>query len=447
MLYRTWGNAKDEVVDYTNSVAGDQAILDQVKLTMKAHIISLYLAGVIAKDVTKELIKSVNSFKEIKEGYEDVHEALEDHLISQTGENGGWVGLARSRNDHVSTALRLKMRNALIELLTTVLEVREAIIVKAEENKDVIFPVYTHFQLAQPSTLSHYLLYIEEEISSRWSAIFSLMPLINRSPLGAGAIVGTNLKIDRLKEAEMLGFDDLAYNTLFATGSRSDLISPVLEVANMMSSLSRIAEDLILLSSNIVDVIDLPDSHVSTSSLMPHKRNAVTMETLRAKAGTVIGEALSLLAIYKGIPSGYDLDLQEMNAHYWNVMEESTSSLKVFKSAILGLKVKRELTDSKSLSTDEAELSSIRGKMPYRQAYFEVAKRIKEGTFESNLKARDSIKMKAVIGSPNPDLITEEIKIKRNKLKEDKAKLTSFSLKIRNGLNLMKVIEDDLLQE
>lgn len=166
------------------------------------------------------------------------------------------------------------------------------------------------------------------------------MPLINRSPLGAGAIVGTNLKIDRLKEAEMLGFDDLAYNTLFATGSRSDLISPVLEVANMMSSLSRIAEDLILLSSNIVDVIDLPDSHVSTSSLMPHKRNAVTMETLRAKAGTVIGEALSLLAIYKGIPSGYDLDLQEMNAHYWNVMEESTSSLKVFKSAILGLKVK-----------------------------------------------------------------------------------------------------------
>lgn len=85
--------------------------------------------------------------------------------------------------------------------------------------------------------------------------------------------------------------------------------------------------------------------------------------------------------------------------------------------------------------------------MPYRQAYFEVAKRIKEGTFESNLKARDSIKMKAVIGSPNPDLITEEIKIKRNKLKEDKAKLTSFSLKIRNGLNLMKVIEDDLLQE
>ncbi|BBG24058.1 argininosuccinate lyase [Sulfuracidifex tepidarius] len=447
MLYRSWGSSSDEASDYTNSIHEDAEITEQVKLTMKAHVISLFLSGTVDKPVTRDLIKAINSFKEVKQGYEDVHEALEDHLIKEVGEPGGWVGLARSRNDHVATALRLKTRDLLDELLNSLLTLREALLSKAEENKEVIFPVYTHFQLAQPSTLSHYLLYIEEELSSRWRNIFSELSQLNRSPLGSGAIVGTNLKVDRQKEATMLGFDDIVYNTISATASRSDIISVVLEVANLMVSMSRIAEDMVLLSSNMIDVVQLPDSHVSTSSLMPHKRNAVTMETLRAKAGLIIGEVTSILSIYKGTPSGYDLDLQEMNLHYWNVLEEAIRAVKILKSAISGMVVKREVMDVKSLSTDEAELTSIQNKVPYRKAYFDVASRIKQGSYQSNLKPQDSIRMKAVIGSPNPDLITEEIKTKRKFLSQDREKLTSFSLKVRNGMNLMKVIEDDLLQE
>ncbi len=447
MLYRSWGSSADEALDYTNSSHEDVEIIEQVRLTMKAHVISLFLSGTIDKPVAREIVRAINSFKEIKQGYEDVHEALEDHLIKEVGEEGGWVGLARSRNDHVATALRLKARDLLEELLNSLLALRETILSKAEENKQVIFPVYTHFQLAQPSTLSHYLLYIEEELSSRWRNIFSELSQLNRSPLGAGAIVGTNLKVDRKKEAMMLGFDDVVYNTISATASRSDIISVVLEVANLMVSISRIAEDMVLLSSNMIDVVQLPDSHVSTSSLMPHKRNAVTMETLRAKAGLIIGEVASVLSIYKGTPSGYDLDLQEMNPHYWNVLEEAIRAMKILKSAISGMVVKKEISDPKSLSTDEAELKSIQNKVPYRKAYFEIASSIKQGVYQSNLKPQDSIKMKAVIGSPNPDLITEEIRIKRSFLSQDQDKLTSFSLRVRNGMNLMKVIEDDLLQE
>ncbi len=447
MLYRSWGSSKDEASKYTNSLGEDVEIMEQVKTTMKAHVISLFLSKVIDKPTARDLIRAIGSFNKLEPGYEDVHEALEDHLLKQAGEGGGWVGLARSRNDHVATALRLKARDMINELLISMVELREVLLNKAEENKQVLFPVYTHFQLAQPSSLSHYLLYVEEEISSRWRNLFSQLSQLNRSPLGAGAIVGTNLKVDRMKEATMLGFDDLVYNTISATASRSDLISPVLEVANLMTALSRIAEDMVLLSSNLIDVVELPDSHVSTSSLMPHKRNAVTMEILRAKAGLVIGEVTSLLSIYKGIPSGYDLDLQEMNPHYWRVLREALDALLILKSAISGMKVKREVTDVRSLSTDEAELSSIKNKIPYRKAYFDVVSKIREGSFQSSLKAQDSLYMKAVIGSPNPDLITDEIKIKREFLEKDRSQLTSFSLRVRNGMNLMKVIEDDLLQE
>jgi len=187
----------------------------------------------------------LNEFKEISQGYEDVHEALEDFLLKNVGEEAGWIGLGRSRNDHVATALRLKLRNKLIELLTEINSLRKTLLDKAKEHITTIFPSYTHLQLAQPTTFAHYLTYIEEELASRWEIIFFTLKLVNRSPLGSGAIVGTNVKIDREKEAELLGFDDIVYNTLSATSSRADIITTISELTVLMVVLSRIAEDLI----------------------------------------------------------------------------------------------------------------------------------------------------------------------------------------------------------
>ncbi|MEM4001808.1 MAG: argininosuccinate lyase, partial [Saccharolobus sp.] len=313
MLYRKWGSEKDEVVNYTSSIDSDKEIIEEVKLTMKAHVISLYLSGYIKKEAAKKMLAALNEFKEISQGYEDVHEALEDFLLKNVGEEAGWIGLGRSRNDHVATALRLKLRNKLIELLTEINSLRKTLLDKAREHITTIFPSYTHLQLAQPTTFAHYLTYIEEELASRWEIIFSTLKLVNKSPLGSGAIVGTNVKIDREKEAELLGFDDIVYNTLSATSSRADIITTISELTVLMVVLSRIAEDLIFFSSN--KLVKLPDSHVSTSSLMPQKRNPVTMEILRAKAAESIGILTSLLSIYKGLPTGYNLDLQEMNKY------------------------------------------------------------------------------------------------------------------------------------
>ncbi|BFH74532.1 argininosuccinate lyase [Sulfurisphaera javensis] len=444
VLYRKWGSEKDYVSTYTSSIESDKEILEEVKLVMKAHVIELYLSGYLNKEIAGKIISAINSFHEIKEGYEDVHEALEDYIIKTVGEEGGWVGFGRSRNDHVATALRLRVRKYLIDILYSLLDLRKTCIEKSKVSKEILFPTYTHFQPAQPSTLAHYLLYIEDELYSIWNYLFSSLLMVNRSPLGSGAIVGTNAKLDRKREAELLGFDDIIYNTISATSSRLDLIQSISNLSLLMLFLSRISEDLILLSSMFINLVKIPDSHVSTSSLMPQKRNAVTLEVLRSKAGECFGDLSSLYVIYKGLPSGYNLDLQEMNKHYWNCIKMVIPSLEVINSIINGIEVQEFKVDEKITATDVAEDLAITG-IPYRKAYMEVANKIRAGTFISEISPKISIYKKAVIGSPNPELLAEEIKNKENRLIEDENKLKSYEEKILGKLNELKVIEDDIL--
>ncbi|TRM83699.1 argininosuccinate lyase, partial [Sulfolobus sp. F3] len=184
MLYRSWGSSKDEVLSFTSSIDSDNFILEEVKLTMKAHIINLYLNGYISKITTKKLLIALKEFKELSKEYEDIHEALEDFLISRVGDEAGWIGLGRSRNDHVATALRIKLRNEIIEILSKINKLRDVLLKKAKEHTNTIFPSFTHLQQAQPTTFSHYLTYIEEELSTNWDLLFSELSKVNRSPLG-----------------------------------------------------------------------------------------------------------------------------------------------------------------------------------------------------------------------------------------------------------------------
>jgi argininosuccinate lyase len=444
VLYRDW--KADEVVKYTSSTEQDREILEEVKLTLKAHVVELYLSGYISRETASRLIRSINSFRELPEGYEDVHEALEDYLIKTLGDEGGWIGLARSRNDHVATALRLKARALLLDLLEELLDFRSQLLDRAEAEKETLFPVYTHFQPAQPSTFGHYLSYIEEEIASRWSLGLAALKNVNRSPLGSGAIVGTNAKIDRQREAKLLGFSEPVLNTISGSGSRADLIDAVYFSTSLLTVYSRVAEDLILLSSKFTGFIELPDSHVSTSSLMPQKRNAVTMEVLRAKASLCQGELLGVMATYKALPSGYNLDMQEMNPAYFKCLREASVATFVLSSAIKGMKVKGKELDPETLSTDEAELQAIKG-VPYRKAYKEIAQKVRAGLYRPTISFNQSIEMKSVLGSPNPSQLQKAIELQRERLQKDKQALEVLKSSINEGLASLKVIEDDLLQE
>lgn len=444
MLYRKWGSKEDEVIKYTSSIESDKEILDEVKLVMKAHVIELYLQNIISKKDCSEILSAINSFTSIPTGYEDVHEALEDHIIKTAGEAGEWIGYGRSRNDHVATALRLKVRKELLDLLEKINNLRDLLLKKAEEYKETLFPSFTHLQYAQPTTFAHYLLYIEEELSSRWTIIFEALKNVNKSPLGSGAVVGTNVKIDRERESELLGFDTMIVNTISATSSRADLISAVMEVTNLMLVLSRIAEDMVIYST--LGLVKLPDNHVSTSSLMPQKRNPVTMEILRAKVGETIGYLNSLISIYKSLPSGYNLDLQEMNKYYWQSIKNAKDAVDVLYSLFSGIQVNNKDLDPSMLATDEAENLSMKG-VTYRKAYYEVANKVRAGTFIPSINFYDSIKMKNVRGSPNPEILLKDLKFAKDRLNQDRTKLDNYNQNILHKISQLEAIENDLQEE
>ncbi|AHC51833.1 argininosuccinate lyase [Sulfolobus acidocaldarius SUSAZ] len=446
MLYRRWGSDKDFVISYTSSSESDKEIVEEVKLTLKAHSIELYLSNYISKDTAKKIIRTINSFKDYtSSGYEDVHEALEDYIIKNIGEEGGWVGLGRSRNDHVATALRLRTREYIFDILEELYLLRKSLIDQAKKNLNTIMPSYTHFQPAQPTTLAHYFMYLEEELNTPWETLFNSLKLINRSPLGSGAIVGSNVKIDRKREAELLGFDDVLYNTISSTSSRIDFISVISSLALLMLVLGRFAEDMILLSSMFVNIIKLPDSHVSTSSLMPQKRNSVTMEILRTKVGECYGDLSSLIVIYKGLPSGYNLDLQEMNKHYWNCIKHVIPSIHITRDIIQNIQIKNFGEIQGLTATDLAEEMAISG-IPYRKAYIDVANKIKAGTFVAGISYTKSIENKKVIGSPNPSILTQEIEIKEKRLDSQYEKFKQYKENVIEKMGQLGVIEDGLLQ-
>ncbi|BBD71747.1 argininosuccinate lyase [Sulfodiicoccus acidiphilus] len=448
MLYRKWGNESDFVVSFTSSLISDKEIQEEVKKVMIVHVLELNKLGIVSRELGAKLLKAIEEFQMDGGKFEDIHEGLEAHLISRVGQEAGVVGLGRSRNDHVATALRLKMREELLRVLDELLELRQVVLERSSTTIEKVFPTFTHLQQAQPSTLAHYMLHVEEEMSSLWENLFSSLRAVNRSPLGAGAVVGTQVPLDRKREARVLGFEGVLVNTISATSSRADLLMVSMGLTLLLTVLSRFAEDLVVYSS--MGIVKLPDSHVSTSSLMPQKRNPVTAEIMRAKAADAIGHMTSLLSNYKGLPTGYNLDLQEMNPHYWELAHSALSSISVFKDIVknlsIGKKVEEGFLSPYTLSTDEAERRSMAGE-PYRTAYSEVASEVIQGKFKPSLDFVSSISSKAVMGSPSPRFLSSDLEVARIRLNEDYSRLAKYRSSIEEGLRLLEVWKNELLQK
>ncbi|MEM1860372.1 MAG: lyase family protein, partial [Metallosphaera sp.] len=242
------------------------------------------------------------------------------------------------------------------------------------------------------------------------------------------------------------GFREVLVNTISATSSRADLISAVMEVVNLMLALSRVVEDMILLSSKFVGILELPDTHVSTSSLMPQKRNAVTMEVLRARVSRVLGYLTSITSTYKSLPSGYNLDLQEINPLFWEIIDETRTGVEVLHDLLSKVKVNEFKMDKEVLSTDEAEILAEKG-MRYRDAYFAVAKAVREGKFSPTITPEQSIHRKAVKGSPNPERVREGISLARERLNGDENLLREYKNWTLKGEGELRLMENDILQE
>jgi argininosuccinate lyase len=265
---------------------------------------------------------------------EDVHMNIESALTEAIGEAGGRLHTGRSRNDQVATDMRLWTRKACASVVRDIDELLEVLADKADTHLDFLMPGYTHLQRAQPVRLSHHLLAWAEMLERDRSRLLDAAARMNESPLGAAALAGTTFPIDREATAASLGFRAPMRNSLDAVSSRDFLLEAVGALAICSVHLSRIAEELVLWSSQEFAFMQMSDAFTTGSSIMPQKKNPDMPELVRGKTGRVVGSLVNLLVMLKGLPLTYNRDLQEDKAPVFEAFDTVHECLAVLTGAI-----------------------------------------------------------------------------------------------------------------
>lgn len=309
---------------------------------------------------------------EVQKSDEDIHTAVERRLTELIGDFGGKVHTGRSRNDQVATDFRLWCMRATDDLAGTLRELQRALIACAEEHVDSVMPGYTHLQPAQPITAAHWLLSFFWMLERDVDRLYSARQRMAICPLGAGALAGNPFALDREQIAADLGFAAPSENSLDAVSDRDFVADLLYGIALCATHMSRLAEDLLLYSNPAFGFITLADRYSTGSSLMPQKRNADPMELMRGKAGRLIGNLTGLLTTLKGLPSGYNKDLQEDKEALFDSFDTMHSILPVLIAIVRSLKINpdamRAALDEELIATDLADYLVRKG-MPFRQAH------------------------------------------------------------------------------
>jgi argininosuccinate lyase len=324
-------------VDYVESLSYDARLYKYDIVGSIAHAAMLAQQKLITQPEFKAIEKGlVEISEEIEAGRfefdkscEDIHMAIEAALIKKIGAPGAKLHTARSRNDQVATDIRLWLRDEIELLQAGIAQLQKALVQLAAKHTDDLMPAYTHMQRAQPIVIAAYLLSFVEQLERDFVRLRNCRTLLNASPLGAGAIAGSTLRIDRKSTARQLGFADIVYNSIDAVSDRDFCAEFIFDCALIAAHLSRLAEDWILFSSNEFGFIRIDDAFCTSSSMMPQKRNADVLELMRAKTGSIYGALVAMLTILKGQPSGYNRDLQEDKTHVFATADTIEKSLEI----------------------------------------------------------------------------------------------------------------------
>ena len=383
---------------FLSSMDEDKAILQYDILGSEAHCIMLHEIGIITRQELKRILTAFeearNQSNEIPtKGFEDIHEALESFAISKVGmDTAGKIQSGRSRNDQISLDIRMKLRDDLNSICTAALELATVLVSIAKKHTRTIMIMYTHLQQAQLGSFAHYLISYAEGLLRDVERLDSCHSRVNLSPLGACAIGGSTIPIDRLRTACLLGFDGIVDNSLDATSSRDSFLEYVSNLAILMTNLSRLAEDLIIWSSTEFGFIELSDQYSSTSSAMPQKKNPDPLELTRSRTSLVIGDLLSMLSMIKSLPSGYSRDLQDLKPPLFDATLKALDSLQIIASVLNSTTVRSKkmydtATKSDAIALDLAEQLVIRKKIPFRAAHKVVGSLVK-GASDLNVPIR-----------------------------------------------------------
>lgn len=310
---------------------------------------------------------------EIRLSDEDIHTAVERRLRELVGPVAGKLHTGRSRNDQVATDLRLYLRTIIdTELDPALTDAMRALLEQAHAAGQQLMPGYTHLQRAQPVPIAHWLLHFFWPLQRDRERLRDLRKRVNVLPLGAGAIAGNALGIDRAFLAEQLGFDALTPNSMDAVSDR-DFVAEMLFVGALIGThLSRMAEDLIIYSTAEYGFIRVSDTYATGSSLMPQKRNPDALELTRGKSGRLLGNLTGLLTVLKGLPSTYNKDLQEDKEGLFDTLDTLGMTLPIVAGVVRTMHVDHgrmaDALDDGMLATDLAD-ELVRAGTPFREAH------------------------------------------------------------------------------
>ena len=346
-----------------------------------AHVKMLAKQDIITDKEVDTIIKGLKSIQDdIEQGkfqfktkLEDIHMNIETRLIEKVGEIGGKLHTARSRNDQIALDLRLFVKESISETLDKLRELQRTLIELAEANRDTITPGYTHLQTAQPVLFAHHLLAYFEMLQRDASRFADCLKRTDVMPLGSGALAGVTYDIDRKFLAQELGFSRISQNSMDAVSDRDFIIEYESATSLCMMHLSRLAEEIILWSSEEFSFIELDEAYVTGSSIMPQKKNPDAAELARGKTGRVYGRLMAMLTTMKALPLAYNRDLQEDKEGLFDTTDTLLSTLEVFTGMMNTIRIKKAKMEKATkrgytLATDMADYLVRKG-VPFRNAH------------------------------------------------------------------------------
>ena len=319
-----------------SSLDADERIFEADLAVDRAHVVGLAEAGVIDASEAAAILHALDEVAaaghDALPAGEDVHAAIETAVVDRAGTAGGTLQTARSRNDEVAACIRYRFRADLLDAAAATVALRSALATVAADHVESVMPGYTHLQPAQPTTVGHFLASYATAVARDTDRLLAAYDRTNRSPLGAAAFAGTPFDLDRERTAALLGFDGVVENAMDAASARDFLLEATAGLATHATTLSGLAEDLVVFARD--GDLRVDDDYASTSSIMPQKVNPDTLELVRATAGDAHAGLSGLLTTLKGLPRAYNRDLQRATPHAWETVDATVEAAETAAGAV-----------------------------------------------------------------------------------------------------------------
>jgi argininosuccinate lyase len=377
------GGIAPDLLKYSSSLETDKEMFSEDVWGSMAHVLMLAKQDIISKEDSGKILKALAVVEkdffsgkfQLDENLEDVHINIENYVIGKCGiDYGGRMHTARSRNDQVLTDTKLHLRKELLEVIRAVLDLENTLLDLAEKNAATIMPGYTHTQHAQPITFGYWASSYASMLLRDLDRLNAAYAHVNTCPLGSGALSGTSFPTDREYTAKLLGFDSVHVHALDAVSSRDHILEALSALSILMCNLSKLAEELVLWSSYEFRFIEFSDGFATGSSIMPQKKNPDMAELVRGKTGRVYGALFQVLTLMKGLPSGYNRDMQEDRELLWDALSVVKGSLNVLNAGMSEAKINKERMSESvyadfSTATELANYLVREEGMAFRKAY------------------------------------------------------------------------------